>query len=105
MSKVTNDHLRKSIETVIAGSEEKKRDFVETIELQIGLKNYDPQKDKRFAGTIKLPHFSALVPHPCAAGVPVDRRTPAVPDLGLNATLRWQRPRRILLEEAWCCST
>merc|ERR1712129_423111 len=27
------------------------------IELQIGLKNYDPQKDKRFAGTIKLPHI------------------------------------------------
>ena len=30
---------------------------METIELQIGLKNYDPQKDKRFAGTIKLPHI------------------------------------------------
>merc|ERR1712146_238532 len=29
----------------------------ETIELQIGLKNYDPQKDKRFAGNIKLPHI------------------------------------------------
>lgn len=25
----------------------KKRNFVETIELQIGLKNYDPQRDKR----------------------------------------------------------
>merc|ERR1711924_359269 len=31
------------------------RKFVETIELQIGLKNYDPQKDKRFSGTVKLP--------------------------------------------------
>ena len=35
--------------------EEKKRKFVETIELQVGLKNYDPQRDKRFSGTIKLP--------------------------------------------------
>merc|ERR1711915_448732 len=35
--------------------EEKKRNFIETIELQIGLKNYDPQRDKRFSGTIKLP--------------------------------------------------
>lgn len=26
---------------------------METIDLQIGLKNYDPQKDKRFSGTIK----------------------------------------------------
>jgi len=26
------------------------------VELQIGLKNYDPQKDKRFSGTVKLPY-------------------------------------------------
>jgi len=31
----------------------KKRNFVETVELQIALKNYDPQKDKRFSGTTK----------------------------------------------------
>lgn len=36
-------------------SKEKPRKFVETVELQIGLKNYDPQKDKRFNGTVKLP--------------------------------------------------
>merc|ERR1711963_176497 len=28
----------------------------ESIEIQISLKNYDPQKDKRFAGTVKLRH-------------------------------------------------
>jgi len=37
------------------GTETKKRKFVETIELQIALKNYDPNKDKRFAGAIRLP--------------------------------------------------
>merc|ERR1712087_207479 len=37
--------------------ETKKRKFVETIDLQIGLKNYDPQKDKRFSGTVKLRHI------------------------------------------------
>merc|ERR1712012_1171233 len=42
------------------GKETKKRKFVETIDLQIGLKNYDPQKDKRFSGTVKLRH----VPRP-----------------------------------------
>ena len=36
-------------------SKEKPRKFVETVELQIGLKNYDPQKDKRFNGTVVLP--------------------------------------------------
>lgn len=36
---------------------EKKRNFLETVELQIGLKNYDPQRDKRFSGTVKLPQI------------------------------------------------
>merc|ERR1712088_230105 len=40
--------------------ETKKRNFMETVDLQIGLKNYDPQKDKRFSGTVKLKH----VPRP-----------------------------------------
>ena len=35
--------------------ETKKRNFLETVELQIGLKNYDPQRDKRFSGTVRLP--------------------------------------------------
>jgi len=35
--------------------EKKKRNFLETVELQIGLKNYDPQRDKRFSGTVRLP--------------------------------------------------
>merc|ERR1712194_226228 len=53
---------------VIAGSEEKKREFMETIELQIGLKNYDPQKDKRFAGNIKLPHIPRPKMRVCVLG-------------------------------------
>lgn len=35
----------------------KKRNFNETVELQIGLKNYDPNRDKRFSGTIRLPNI------------------------------------------------
>ena len=38
----------------------KKRKFTETVELQIGLKDYDPSKDKRFTGTVRLPN----VPRP-----------------------------------------
>eukprot|EP00552_Chaetoceros_brevis_P004632 CAMPEP_0197734904 /NCGR_PEP_ID=MMETSP1435-20131217/76_1 /TAXON_ID=426625 /ORGANISM="Chaetoceros brevis, Strain CCMP164" /LENGTH=230 /DNA_ID=CAMNT_0043322367 /DNA_START=28 /DNA_END=720 /DNA_ORIENTATION=- len=33
----------------------KKRNFIETIEMQVTLKNYDPQREKRFSGTFKLP--------------------------------------------------
>merc|ERR1712230_305977 len=46
--------------TVLKHSQDKKRKFTETVDLQIGLKNYDPQKDKRFSGTVKLKH----VPRP-----------------------------------------
>merc|ERR1712070_1158203 len=68
MSKVTNDMLKKCIDTVMGGAEDKKRDFVETIELQIGLKQYDPQKDKRFAGNIKLPHIPRPKMRVCVLG-------------------------------------
>ena len=42
---------------IFEGSKAKPRKFTETVELQIGLKNYDPQKDKRFSGTVKLPYM------------------------------------------------
>ena len=52
-SKVSRDTLKDCVHSVVLGSQEKKRKFVETVELQIALKNYDPQKDKRFSGTVK----------------------------------------------------
>lgn len=55
-SKLSPQHLSDVVEAVLKYSmETKKRGFVETVELQIGLKNYDPQRDKRFSGTIRLP--------------------------------------------------
>merc|ERR1711997_290797 len=60
-SKVPKDTLKDSVAELLKHSlETKKRRFTETIDLQIGLKNYDPQKDKRFSGTVKLRH----VPRP-----------------------------------------
>merc|ERR1719305_1814241 len=57
MSKLNIDNLKKGIAFVLEGAKEKPRKFLETVELQIGLKDYDTQRDKRFAGTIKLPHM------------------------------------------------
>ena len=54
-SKLPSDTLRDGIEKVLQGAKDKPRKFIETIELQIGLKQYDPQKDKRFNGTVSLP--------------------------------------------------
>merc|ERR1711991_61686 len=57
MSKIPSDALKATIKTLLDESAAKKRKFTETIELQIVLKNYDTQKDKRFAGSIKLPNL------------------------------------------------
>ena len=53
MSKVSREQLYEVVQNVLKHSQEKKRKFTETVDLQIGLKNYDPQKDKRFSGTVK----------------------------------------------------
>jgi large subunit ribosomal protein L10Ae len=45
--------LYDGVNTILTQSKDKKRKFLESVELQVGLKNYDPQKDKRFSGTVK----------------------------------------------------
>lgn len=53
MSKVSQDTLKTAIRDILA---QPKRKFVETVELQIGLKNFDPAKEKRFTGVVRLPN-------------------------------------------------
>ena len=57
-SKLTQGQITEAINTIL--KDRKQRKFVETIELQLGLKDYDTQKDKRFSGTVRLPN----VPRP-----------------------------------------
>eukprot|EP00463_Aulacantha_scolymantha_P004373 TRINITY_DN5482_c0_g1_i1.p2 TRINITY_DN5482_c0_g1~~TRINITY_DN5482_c0_g1_i1.p2 ORF type:complete len:217 (+),score=41.39 TRINITY_DN5482_c0_g1_i1:148-798(+) len=68
MSKVSRDTLYESIGEILKGSKEKQRKFLETVELQITLKNYDPQKDKRFSGTVKLPNIPRPKQQICVIG-------------------------------------
>jgi len=59
LDKAVEDILTYSVgDSITRGGEEvkgKKRNFVETVEVQVTLKNYDPQRDKRFSGTFRLP--------------------------------------------------
>ncbi|CAM9611343.1 unnamed protein product [Discosporangium mesarthrocarpum] len=67
MSKLNSELVNRAVEEILAYSKGetfkkgdvevvgKKRNFTESIELQVTLKNYDPQRDKRFSGTFKLP--------------------------------------------------
>ncbi|KAI4550161.1 hypothetical protein MJT46_018887 [Ovis ammon polii x Ovis aries] len=63
---VSLNKLKEAVQEVLHGNQRKRRKFLETVELQISLKNYDPQKDKRFPGTVRLkstprPKFSVCV--------------------------------------------
>lgn len=52
-SKINRDNLNDSISAILQASQDKPRKFTQSVELQIVLKNYDPQKDRRFAGTVR----------------------------------------------------
>merc|ERR1719233_1262008 len=67
-SKVSRETLYESVNEILKGSKDKKRNFTETVELQISLKNYDPQKDKRFSGTVKLQHIPRTKYSVCILG-------------------------------------
>ncbi|RNC48791.1 60S ribosomal protein L10a, partial [Trypanosoma cruzi] len=54
MSKIPPAQLSEAIQAVLTNRKERK--FKESIDLQVNLKNYDPQKDKRFSGSVRLPH-------------------------------------------------
>ena len=65
-SKVSRDTLYEAVREVLHRNQWKRRKFLETLELHISLKNCDPQKDKRFSGTVRLkstprPKFSMCV--------------------------------------------
>lgn len=69
MSKLNSETLKAGIAEIKRYStEEKKRKFVETVELQITLKDYDTQRDKRFAGTVRLPNIPRPKMRLCVLG-------------------------------------
>jgi len=69
MSKVSKDALYEAVDQMLQASKgDKKRNFTESIELQVMLKNYDPQKDKRFSGTVKLPNVARPKFNVCVLG-------------------------------------
>merc|ERR1711978_162852 len=60
--------LYEQVAEMLQASKDKNRKFTESVELQIMLKNYDPQKDKRFSGTVKLPHTARPKFNVCILG-------------------------------------
>merc|ERR1739841_196432 len=67
-TKASKETLYECVAEVLKGSKDKPRKFLESVDLQIGLKNYDPQKDKRFSGTVKLKYVPRKKFRVCVLG-------------------------------------
>jgi len=73
MSKISSEALTESIAALLKNTnEEKKRPFTQTIELQFGLKNYDPNKEKRFNASVVLPYVPRNKFNICVIGTETD---------------------------------
>jgi large subunit ribosomal protein L10Ae len=57
-----------AVEEIFSELNERKRNFEETIELQVQLQNYDFRKDKRFTGTVELPYTTRRSCFVCVFG-------------------------------------
>ncbi|KAK2104824.1 60S ribosomal protein L10A [Saguinus oedipus] len=63
-SKVSHDTLYEVVQEVLHGNQCKCHKFLETVELQISLKNHDPQKGKCYLGTQHCDKDKAMdIPH------------------------------------------
>ncbi|KAK3694193.1 60S ribosomal protein L10a [Podospora appendiculata] len=61
VAKITVAGIRAQVDELLHHAlHERRRNFVESVELQITLRGYDPSRDKRFAGAVRLP----TVPRP-----------------------------------------
>ena len=67
MSKVTNAQLRDCIQKAL--EDRKKRKFVESMDLQIMLRDYNPEKEKRFNSTTVLSYPCRSKMSVCVIGV------------------------------------
>lgn len=84
---------------ILEDATQKNRKFIETIELQVALKDYDPQRDRRFSGMLRLSYptkanFKVLVlgdSHHCQEAQRV-----GIDFLSVNALRTINRNKKIL---------
>merc|ERR1712013_229121 len=66
MSKINQDQLKKSIDWI--RENRKQRNYVETVDLQIMLRDYNPDKEKRFNSAVALPNKCRAKQNICVIG-------------------------------------
>ncbi|CAG0884724.1 unnamed protein product [Darwinula stevensoni] len=98
-SKVSKETLYECVNAMLHHSQVKKRKFLETVELQIGLKNYDPQKDKRFSGTVKLKHIPRPKMQVCVLGDEQhcdEAKANSVPQMDVEALKKLNKNKKLV---------
>ncbi|KAH7727542.1 CRE-RPL-1 protein [Aphelenchoides avenae] len=99
MSKISREQLNDVVAEVLRLSQEKKRKFRETVELQIALKNYDPQKDKRFSGSVRLKHIPRPAMKVCVLGDQkhIDESTAAgIPSMSADDLKKLNKDKKLI---------
>ncbi|XP_016959936.1 60S ribosomal protein L10a-2 [Drosophila biarmipes] len=67
-SRVSRETLFGAVESILKESRDKESYCLETVELQIGLRDYDPEKCKRFYGSVLLHHLAVPQLKVCVIG-------------------------------------
>lgn len=96
MSKVSQETLKTAIQGILA---QPKRKFVETVELQIGLKNFDPAKEKRFTGVVRLPNPTKFNYKVCILGDQVhldEAKKLGVPCMGADQLAALKKNKKLI---------
>ena len=96
MSKVSQETLRTAIQGILS---QPKRKFVETVELQIGLKNFDPAKEKRFTGVVRLPNPTKFNYKVCILGDQVhldEAKKLGVPCMGADQLAALKKNKKLI---------
>jgi len=100
MSKLSSETMDQAVKDVLKNAlEDNKRHFVETIELQISLKNYDTAKDKKFAGSIKLPSIPREKYSVCILGNEKhleEAKAAGIPAMGVNELSKLNKDKKLV---------
>ncbi|XP_039491830.1 60S ribosomal protein L10a-2 [Drosophila santomea] len=68
VSKVSRDTIYVAVKNILQNSQATGPDCLNTVELQIGLKDYDPERCKRFHGSVLLHHLAVPQLKVCVFG-------------------------------------
>ena len=101
--KISRYYLYEVINNILNHSRSKKRNFIETVELQIGLKNYDPKKDKRFSGKVMLKHIPRPRLRVCLIGDEShcdEAKDNGIPYMDINALKKLNKDKK-LVKRMW----